>query len=244
MFQMVSTATLALMEGLINQAIKQDPITQGRLSKLEGKVIAFCLKQPKITIYGLFQEDSIRLMNQYECVPELTITGASFDFLQLALADDHNSALFSSRIRMDGDEHLAQKLMTIAMGLSIDWEYLLSKLTGDIIAHQIGQGVRSSGKWLKATHQSMTANLEEYIHHELRTLPHASEVDYYCEQVTEVRLAADRLAAKLQALEKVCDTNQSSPNQSCPDQNGTGQHRPQKPSQEHSNNQGDIGDQS
>jgi ubiquinone biosynthesis protein UbiJ len=201
MFQMVSTATLALMEGMINQAIKQDPITQGKLSKLEGKVVAFCLKQPKVTLYGWFHKDRIRLMNQYECVPELTITGASFDFLQLALADDHNSALFSSRIRMDGDEHLAQKIMTIAMGISIDWEYLLSKLTGDVIAHQIGQGVRSSSRWLKATHQSMTANLEEYIHHELRMLPHASEIDYYCEQVTELRLAADRLAARLKAVD-------------------------------------------
>jgi len=115
MFEMVSTATLALMEGVINQAIKQDPVTQNKLSKLDGKVIAFCLKQPKVVIYGMFTQDSVRLLNNYECVPELTITGASFDFLQLALADDHNSALFSSRIRMDGDEHLAQKLMAIAL---------------------------------------------------------------------------------------------------------------------------------
>jgi ubiquinone biosynthesis protein UbiJ len=46
----------------------------------------------------------------------------------------------------------------------------------------------------------MTANIEEYIHHELRTLPHASEVDYYCEQVTTVRLQADRLSARIQKL--------------------------------------------
>lgn len=201
MLNMVSTATLAIIEGLINQAIKQDPVTQAKLSKLEGRVIAFTLKQPKITIYGLIQDDSIRLMNNYECVPDLSITGATFDFLQLALADDHNSALFSSRIRMDGNEHLAQKLMTIVMGLSIDWEYLLSKLTGDVIAHQIGQGVRASTRWVKGTHQSMTANLEEYIHHELRTLPHASEVDYYCEQVTSLRLATDRLMARIRSLE-------------------------------------------
>lgn len=227
MLQMVSTATLALMEGLINQAIKQDAITQGKLSRLQGKVIAFWLKQPKVVIYVLFHEDSIRLMNNYECVPELTITGASFDFLQLAIADDHNNALFSSRIRMDGDEHLAQKLMNLVMGLSIDWEYLLSRLTGDIIAHQIGQGVRSSSRWLRATHQSMMSNLEEYIHHELRTLPHASEVDYYCEQVTELRLAADRLAARLASL----DVAQSNISQ-------------QETSQTEPNTQGDLGDQS
>ncbi|MFC3152374.1 SCP2 domain-containing protein [Litoribrevibacter euphylliae] len=207
MLNMVSTATLAMIEGLINQALKQDPVTQAKLSKLEGKVIALTLKQPKVTIYGLFQHDSIRLMNNYECVPELAITGATFDFLQLALADDHNSALFSSRIRMDGDEHLAQKLMTIALGLSIDWEYLLSKITGDVIAHQIGQGVRASTRWIKDTHQSMTANLEEYIHHELRTLPHASEVDYYCEQVTSLRLASDRLMARVKALESPSSSN-------------------------------------
>jgi len=202
MFEMVSTATLALMEGVINQAIKQDPVTQNKLSKLGGKVIAFCLKQPKVVIYGMFTQDSVRLLNNYECVPELTITGASFDFLQLALADDHNSALFSSRIRMDGDEHLAQKLMAIALGLSIDWEYLLAKLTGDVLAHQIGNGFRSSTRWLKATHQSMTANVEEYIHHELRTLPHESEIDYYCEQVTSLRLMADRLSARIKLLEQ------------------------------------------
>jgi ubiquinone biosynthesis protein UbiJ len=200
MFAMVSTASLALIEQLLNQAIQQDNTTQARIQTFDGKVIAVCLKQPKVAIYLQFNEQDVRLLNQFDGMPELTITGASVDFLQLALADDQSSALFSSNIQMDGDEHLAQKLMTVATGLSIDWEFLLSKITGDVIAHQVGNTLRSSSRWLKDTHSSMTANIEEYIHHELRTLPHASEVDYYCEQVTTVRLQADRLSARIQKL--------------------------------------------
>ncbi|GAA3929595.1 ubiquinone biosynthesis accessory factor UbiJ [Litoribacillus peritrichatus] len=212
MYQMVSTATLALIEGVINQALALDEVTLSKLARLEGKHLSFGLKQPNVAIGVQLLNDGVRLSSIPEnepdfpktdlSIPDLSIKGTTSDFIRLALADDINGALFGSDIEINGDEQLAQKIMTIALELNIDWEYVLAKVTGDVIAHQIGQSIRASGKWLQKTHQSMTQNLEEYIHHELRTLPHASEIDYYCELVTHLRLQTDRLNARISNLEQ------------------------------------------
>ena len=207
MFQMVSTATLTLIVGAINQAIKKDELTQRKLARLEGKVVCRRLNTPKLDFFIQIISDGVRVPISIEHEPDLTISGTPSDFLQIVLAEDMNSALFGSQVRIGGNEHLAQTLMTLTKELTIDWEYLLSKVTGDVIAHQIGQGVKLSSGWFKQTNQSMIDNLEEYIHHELRTLPHASEIDYYSEQVSELRLQTDRLNAKIKQLEDKASSN-------------------------------------
>jgi ubiquinone biosynthesis protein UbiJ len=203
MLELLSTASTALLEQAMNQALALDSSAQSKLAHLAGKNLLIAIERPEFQLQLMFTEVGVVIMNPQSENPEdgtaydTRIQGKSFELLQLLAADNPATALFKSNIQIDGDQHFAQAVMGLFANLDIDWEYQLSRITGDLLAHQLGQSFRSSKRWLGDSHQSMMKNLEEFIHHELQTLPHRSEVDYYCQQVSHLRLQADRLEARL-----------------------------------------------
>lgn len=203
MLELLSTASTALLEQAMNQALALDSSAQSKLAHLTGKNLLIAIERPEFQLQLMFTEVGVVIMNPQSENPEdgtaydTRIQGKSFELLQLLAADNPATALFKSNIQIDGDQHFAQAVMGLFANLDIDWEYQLSRITGDLLAHQLGQSFRSSKRWLGDSHQSMMKNLEEFIHHELQTLPHRSEVDYYCQQVSHLRLQADRLEARL-----------------------------------------------
>ncbi len=203
MLELLSTASTALLEQAMNQALALDSSAQSKLAHLAGKNLLIAIERPEFQLQLMFTEVGVVIMNPQSENPEdgtaydTRIQGKSFELLQLLAADNPATALFKSNIQIGGDQHFAQAVMGLFANLDIDWEYQLSRITGDLLAHQLGQSFRSSKRWLGDSHQSMMKNLEEFIHHELQTLPHRSEVDYYCQQVSHLRLQADRLEARL-----------------------------------------------
>lgn len=203
MLELLSTASTAILEQAMNQALALDSSAQSKLAHLAGKNLLIAIERPEFQLQLMFTEVGVVIMNPQSENPEdaaaydTRIQGKSFELLQLLAADNPATALFKSNIQIDGDQHFAQAVMGLFANLDIDWEYQLSRITGDLLAHQLGQSFRSSKRWLGDSHQSMMKNLEEFIHHELQTLPHRSEVDYYCQQVSHLRLQADRLEARL-----------------------------------------------
>lgn len=205
MLELFSTASTALIEHAVNQALSLDSHAQSRLVALTGKCLHLTIKKPDISLTIIFTDGGVSIHptvqdNSQSSAYDTKIEGKSFELLQLLTADDPASALFKSNITIDGDQQLAQATMKLFGELDIDWEYQLSRVTGDVLAHQLGQGLRASSKWLHDSHQSMMKNIEEYIHHELQALPHHSEVDYYYQQVSHLRLQADRLEARVNRI--------------------------------------------
>ena len=218
MLELLSTASTALLEQAMNQALALDSSAQSKLAHLAGKNLLIAIERPEFQLQLMFTEVGVVIMNPQSENPEdgtaydTRIQGKSFELLQLLAADNPATALFKSNIQIDGDQHFAQAVMGLFANLDIDWEYQLSRITGDLLAHQLGQSFRSSKRWLGDSHQSMMKNLEEFIHHELQTLPHRSEVDYYCQQVSHLRLQADRLEARLnRAIQQRNQAQESQP---------------------------------
>ena len=103
--------------------------------------------------------------------------------------------------RVQGDVGSAHALQRAMADLNPDWEAALAGHIGDIPAHFIGQRVRGALGWQRQAFRSLSASVEEYIHEESGSLPGRNELSATFEDIDQLNLQSDRLAARIQYLE-------------------------------------------
>ena len=110
--------------------------------------------------------------------------------------------MFAGRLEIQGDTDLAQGFSDVLARLDIDWEEQLSKLTGDVVAHEAGKAVRAAGHWAERTGTIAEQDLREYLQEEAREVPSRAEVDAFGTDVNTLRDDVERLAARVRRLKE------------------------------------------
>ena len=136
-------------------------------------------------------------------MPDCLIRGNPLALARLGMAERKEAALGSGEILIEGDATVAQRFSEAMAGLNVDWEEQLSKLVGDPIAHQVGQGVRAVGDWGRRTGETFRTNLKEYLEEESRLLPSRYEVEDFLNRVDTLRDDVERLDARLERLARL-----------------------------------------
>ena len=113
-----------------------------------------------------------------------------------------NEAIYSGDVKIEGDIGMTQHLRQILSNIELDWQEALSPIAGDAITHRIDVAQAQLMEWFKRTRGAAKMNLREYLQEEAELLAPSSELETFCEEVDELRAAADRVAAKVQRLEK------------------------------------------
>jgi ubiquinone biosynthesis protein UbiJ len=192
---------LTPIEALINSYLRLDPESIARLSQLSGKTIALELRGFTQMIYMSPDAQGIHLKSVLDTVPDTTISGTPLALLQLVKSGSHHLTRLSDDISVSGDLELAQEIQDIFQTIDIDWEEHLSRLIGDVAAHQMGNMARSTLDYgrqlLRNFHQTGT----EYIQEEIRYLPPGEEVQDFVKSIDQTRDAVERLEARIQHLE-------------------------------------------
>lgn len=197
----LTTAAFAALEQAVNAAIALDPHTVKRLERLEGKVLAVRVRGLEITFYLAPQRGGLRVMSHYDGPPDAVLTGTPLDLAQLT-AGPPGQGMFTGRVTLDGDVELGQRFQQIIGGLDVDWEEHLSRLTGDVIAHQVGNLARGFFGWTRNAADNLGRDGAEYVQDELRLMPTRQEADVYFSAVDELRSDCDRLEARVHRLQQ------------------------------------------
>lgn len=134
-----------------------------------------------------------------------TIHGSPMALMRLSTADNAGASMLKSDIEIDGDMHVAEKFSAILKEVDIDWEELLSRLVGDIIAHQASQVIRTGSEWFTESVDAMKLNTSEYLSEESKVTPAEAEISYYMDQVDDLRMNADLLQARVNNLNSLSD---------------------------------------
>lgn len=103
-------------------------------------------------------------------------------------------------MRLTGDTEVARQFSEILQQLDIDWEEHVAKQFGDVVAHQLGEGVRSLFSWGKSVADSLSRDAAEFVREEAQQTPHPDEVAEFVDEVDELRSATDRLEARINLL--------------------------------------------
>lgn len=201
----------AALEKVLNQCLQMDPETLAQVTQLEGKVIALEIQGVGKTIFLVPTATGLRVQSVFEGESDVTIRGGVFSLARLGLSDNPSS-VFGDGVEMTGDAHLGRKIQHILDSLDLDWEEQLSHLTGDVLAHQLGNTARDLFGWGRKTADTFGRDVAEYFQEESRDLVVRAELNQFLDSVDTLRSDVDRLdqrVKRLQAQHKPKGANQA-----------------------------------
>ncbi|MCW8887530.1 MAG: SCP2 sterol-binding domain-containing protein [Gammaproteobacteria bacterium] len=196
---MITTAILAAAEQAVNRTLELDPKVLLRLESIAGKIIAIEFEGIGERIFIRPHAKGLDLMGDYDGAVDTTLRGTPMALLRMSNGKP-GEGLFGDGVTITGDIELGQRLQRIFGALDIDWEEHLSHLTGDIVAHQLGEGFRALKRWSKHNNQSCERDISEYLRYETESLPLDWEVKRFMDGVDLMRSDIDRLEARINRL--------------------------------------------
>ncbi|WP_287600483.1 SCP2 sterol-binding domain-containing protein [Thiothrix sp.] len=203
---MLFAALTATLETAFNAWLALDAQTHGnarsRLQALQGKLICLHISNPDVQLYFLPTADQVRVTTRYAAAPDVTIHGSALGLMRLSASNDAGKAMLEHGIKIDGNMGLGNHFSQILREIDVDWEELLSRAVGDVVAHHLGQVVRNAQGWLGDSSHAMRLNTQEYLQEEARLVPADAEIRQYLDAVDTLRADTDRLEARLKRLEK------------------------------------------
>lgn len=208
----IDSALCASIESSINALLKHDPALLQALVKFDGKRIRIQSDDWLILVVTIHQQGfHLSLRDEDEC--NTTIFGSLSELLTVALASDKADALMNGDVDISGNSALVLDLAKIVQQLGIDWEALISPMTGGLVAHQIGKGFRSLIKWGKDSSQTLGTSSKEYLEDEIQLLVPKPLAEHFGQQVSDLRLATDRAEARLAQIKQLINTRNQSKEQ-------------------------------
>jgi len=200
-----ATTLAAALETALDLYLKQDPQALRRCTALEGKIIGLDIIGLGLSLYFLPGSDGIQVSSRHEGDVDTQLTGSPFGFARLALGS-REDALFKGTVEIKGDTETGQRFQDLLANTDWDWEEQLSHITGDIIARQIGNVARLSGKFISDSRNTLEQDVSEYLQEEARLLPTRGEVNDFLEDVDQLRSDVDRLNARVERLLQTMDS--------------------------------------
>lgn len=189
----------AAIETTLNTLIQDDPELVRRLSRLKGQVIQVHLKEFNKTLTFIFSQQ-IDVLAAYEGESNCYLSLNVSILPELREQANITQLIKQDKLVLEGDIQLAQKFAQLITDCKPDVEEWLSRVTGDVLAHALVQGVRDIGQALQSQRSKHQNHLSQVLTEEWRLLPSSLEVAYFCDQVDDLNSQAARIEAKIQHL--------------------------------------------
>ncbi len=197
----MKTFFLQSLEKLLNQYLALDPESKTRLTRLANKRIKIELLAINLTMHLRIHDEQIYL-EPFTEEADVIIRGTPLALFQVSWDKDNRKKFFAEDVIIEGNLELGQQIIDLFDELDIDWEEHLSRIMGDVSAHQIGRfarGVKSVSQRLRT---SLLQNVNEYVHEEAMVFPPREELTDFFNDVDATRMEADRLEARVAQLKQ------------------------------------------
>ncbi len=193
---------IATIENAFNRLISLDPEAVQQLAAMEGRIICLQLEGLNIRLYFFPDAEDVMILDDFDGEADTTISGTPIALAKLGMADDSKAEMFAGDVSISGDLKLGRQFNQLFATLDLDWEEQLSKVTGDMAAHTLGNIFHSFSSLNKRNSDSMKMNMGEYLQEEVGYLPSQNEVDAFMQDVDTLRNDVSRLEARLQKMEQ------------------------------------------
>ena len=188
------------LSGLLNRNVAQSERASALAQQLEGRALALVLEGTPITLFFRVADGRIEIDTRDAGEADATLSGSPISLLSL-VGPGAEDRLRGSSIRIAGDAEVAQRFRDVLQHARPDFEEELSRVVGDVAAHQLANVVRNVFDWGRKAADSFSTNVAEYLQEEGRDVPSRVEVEEYLEAVDQLREATDRLDARLSRAE-------------------------------------------
>jgi ubiquinone biosynthesis protein UbiJ len=185
---------------MLNRNVAQSERASALAQQLEGRALSLVLEGTPLTLFFRVADGRITIDTHDAGVADATLSGSPISLLSLA-GPGAEDRLRGSSIRIAGDAEVAQRFRDLLQHTQPDFEEELSRVVGDVAAHQVANIARGFFDWGRKAADSFSTNVAEYLQEEGRDVPSRVEVEEYLEAVDQLREATDRLDARLSRAE-------------------------------------------
>lgn len=192
----------ALIEVSVNRYLDLDPDARNGLQEISGKALKIIIREFNLPVYFQISSTQVNVFAVYQDEVDTTMSASILALAKLAFARDGGESVIGGDIEMTGNMEVGRQFRNILKNVDIDWEEVLSKYTGDIVAHQVGNSIRAVNNWAGNTVNTLGKDLTEYLQEESRELPTPAEVVQFVNSVDELRFKVERTEARIKLLLK------------------------------------------
>ena len=194
---LLSSALVQWLEAGLNGALALDGVAEARLARLEGSTVLIVCTSPveQVTLRCIGSRFSVT--REAANAPHVIVRGTPAELLGAF------TGLGAPNVAIEGDEVLLGELRSILRDLEPDLTRPLAPLIGKEPAAALA-GFAQVGA---ATLRSIFSTLESESSRAARNRLHASFLDHnrfdaFARRIANLRLATDRLSARIDALER------------------------------------------
>ena len=196
---------LAKLESVLNRNIAASSAARAACKRLAGKTLAVHFTStPQHTLLSLFftsDGERMSIASTSDAVGAATLSGTPLAYLSM-VGTQPESAMRSGSVRIEGDAEVAQVFRDLLKAAQPDFEEELSRVIGDVAAHQLGNLARSALRFGKRVADTFAQNVSEYLQEESRDVVTRIEADEFVEAVDTLRDDVARVEARLQQVQK------------------------------------------
>jgi ubiquinone biosynthesis protein UbiJ len=191
---------LNFIESELNRCIGESTAARELLARLAGT--SFAVHVEGLGITGVLHSDGARArLDSDATAATATLSATPFDLLRLLRAGDV-TGVKRTRAALSGDLDVAERYARMLKLARPDLEEEVAKWLGDVPAHALGEVARGVGAWLERARSALRMNTAEYLQEETRAVPAPLEARAFYSDVERLRDDVERLAARLQRLER------------------------------------------
>ncbi len=184
---------------ILNRNIAEITPARELCAQLAGKTIAIRAKNTALSAYFGFEQDLVLLSEDTPEEPDVLLSGSLISLTRMA--GPNREALFrDGSVEISGDADTAQQFQRLLELAAPDGEEELSRVVGDIAAHQMSAFARRAKNWSKAAIDTLSTNVVEYVQEESREAPTRYEVERFQRTLGQLRDDVARAEARLNRL--------------------------------------------
>lgn len=196
----------AAIELALAQVTKLSPKSEVHLMPLRGKQLQVTLDElpwplrfhfsEQIDVLAVSEQDMS--LSKADCSLELSLSTLK----KLQDTSQITSLIQQKALVLEGDIQVAQQFSEWVKSLDIDIEELLSRYTGDVVAHTAIRGLKDVGAKLRRHGEAIKDMLRDAALEEKPVAAHPFALEKFSRDVEALRSDAARLEARMANLEK------------------------------------------
>ncbi|PVZ09664.1 MULTISPECIES: SCP2 domain-containing protein [unclassified Pseudomonas] len=206
---MLERALLASAEAGINRALRLDATALPRLAQLSGAVIEIDCPRPARRLFILPGSHGLTLAGHWEAPATCTLRAPAGRLLELAVRRDKTAVLHSADVELEGDSSALTALTDVLQNLELDWEHEVSRWLGPVGTALLSGHVRLRAQWAQQGAGRLRETLADYLNEETRALVGKREAEARWQELDELKLATDRIEARLARLFPTPDSSEN-----------------------------------
>ena len=184
----------------LNRYINESSVAQDTLENLNGNSMCIEVKGLGLAISLTADGGELVVAIPDSADATVTIRGTALNLFSL-LGSAGAQSIPKTHVSLEGDAEVASGFWRLLEAARPDAEEELSRVVGDVLAHEIGKTMHSLDKYGRRVMSAFQMNATDYLQEEVKQLPPRVEIDGFFSSLERLRDDIERTGIRIKRLE-------------------------------------------